>query len=94
VLLRSTREGDTVGRIGGDEFVVACAHEGLDMTAVADRIGELLSQPYRVGGQTITIGASVGAALVERGATAEGLMAAADVAMYSEKADHRLRATG
>ncbi|TAN64303.1 MAG: sensor domain-containing diguanylate cyclase [Magnetospirillum sp.] len=81
------REIDTVGRIGGDEFVVLAEHAS---EALAYRIAQ------RIIGQTEAavglphgeahIGASVGIALFPRhGTSAESLLKAADGAMYRVK---------
>ncbi|RVU15439.1 putative bifunctional diguanylate cyclase/phosphodiesterase [Methylobacterium oryzihabitans] len=91
--LRSTAgEGDTVARIGGDEFVVLRA--GLRDTgpvqALARRIVDLLGRTYMIDGQLLTIGASVGIALAPAdGDDAERVLKNADLALYRAKLDGR-----
>jgi len=88
--LRSVvREGDTAARLGGDEFVVLLEGATLDGGAelVAERMLEVLGLPYDLsnkGGRELTLSASIGIADGFR-ATADGLLADADVAMYEAK---------
>jgi diguanylate cyclase (GGDEF)-like protein len=86
------RGGDVIGRLGGDEFAVIQmgTNQAEQAEALARRISRSLCQPYSIDGQTITIGASVGIALAPRhGASAQELLHAADLALYSVKAGHR-----
>ena len=83
---------DLVARFGGDEFQVLLKtpndprHVGL----IAERIIERLSQSYRVDGQIISIGASIGVAIsVGEVGNADDLLRSADVALYRAKADGR-----
>jgi diguanylate cyclase (GGDEF)-like protein len=83
------REGDSAGRIGGDEFAVVLP--GLDdpalATDVAQRVVDALEAPFQLKEHTVTIGASVGIALADPGdADSLALTRAADVAMYEAKA--------
>ncbi|MGH2859931.1 MAG: putative bifunctional diguanylate cyclase/phosphodiesterase [Solirubrobacteraceae bacterium] len=83
------REGDTAARLGGDEFVVLLEGATLDAGAemVAERLLEVLSLPYdlrNLGGRELSLSASIGIADGFR-ATADGLLADADVAMYEAK---------
>ena len=59
------REGDCVGRIGGDEFIAVfrgCSERELALT-LAKRISDGLNQPFRLGDHLIRIGASIGVVL-------------------------------
>jgi GGDEF domain-containing protein len=57
---------------------------------VATRIRHALGEPYQIDGMTVTIGASVGAAVApSEGADIDALLHAADVAMYAVKAARR-----
>jgi diguanylate cyclase (GGDEF)-like protein len=59
------REGDCVGRIGGDEFIAVfrgCSERELALT-LAQRISDGLNQPFRLGDHLIRIGASIGVVL-------------------------------
>jgi diguanylate cyclase (GGDEF)-like protein/PAS domain S-box-containing protein len=82
------RPSDTVGRFGGDEFVVVC--EDLtsrhDAVAIARRIADAFSTPFAFAGREQYITASIGVAVAaDRNATAESLIRDADIAMYRAK---------
>jgi diguanylate cyclase (GGDEF)-like protein len=84
------RDNDTVGRIGGDEFVMLIDSVGLDAAPelVAQRILDVLRQPIRLAKgdyAPLCLTASVGIA-TGRAASAEDLMADADLALYKAKA--------
>ncbi len=94
--LRSVvREGDTAARLGGDEFVILLEGTALDAGAelVAERVLEVLSLPYDLrdmGGRELSLSASIGIADGLR-ATADALLAEADVAMYEAKTSGKNR---
>jgi diguanylate cyclase (GGDEF)-like protein/PAS domain S-box-containing protein len=82
------REGDTLGRQGGDEFVVliedAATREGL--ADVAEKILETVARPVEVAGVSYALTASVGISLSpEHGTDAQVLLQRADMAMYRSK---------
>jgi len=84
------RASDTVGRFGGDEFVVLVEADSLDAgpELVADRLIEILREPFalaELAGGPLTITASIGVALGAR-ASAEEMLRDADVALYEAKA--------
>lgn len=86
------RESDTVARLAGDEFTVILAGiRGRDDCAlVAEKIVASVGQPYDIGGSEVSIGVSVGIAQFPDDATdSEGLVNAADAAMYAAKAAGR-----
>ncbi|GAB3826549.1 putative bifunctional diguanylate cyclase/phosphodiesterase [Dactylosporangium cerinum] len=83
----AVREGDTIARVGGDEFAVLLEGGG-DPGVPADRIMAALREPFDLDGATVTVAASVG--LVEAGThgpvhTADMLLRRADAAMYAGK---------
>jgi diguanylate cyclase (GGDEF)-like protein/PAS domain S-box-containing protein len=84
----SVREGDTIARLGGDEFVILqedCAGEAAVAT-LAQKIVELLGQPFMVGEQEIYTSTSVGICLYPAdGQDIQTLLKNADVAMYQAK---------
>lgn len=86
-LNRGLRDGDLVGRMGGDEFALLLVNvtpEGL--AAVASRVRESMLAPMVVDGIDIHIGASLGVASAPRdGKTIDKLLEAADGRMYREK---------
>lgn len=84
------RASDTIGRIGGDEFLVLAEGDADDAgpEAVADRILTALHDPVlldELPDVPITIRTSVGVAVGTRG-DAEELLRDADVALYAAKA--------
>jgi diguanylate cyclase len=89
--LRATvRPDDDVVRLAGDEFVVVSrclrsnAHAEAEDTAA--RLVDALAQPVDIGEASFRLGASAGIARhPEHGATADELLAAADLAMYAAK---------
>jgi diguanylate cyclase (GGDEF)-like protein/PAS domain S-box-containing protein len=87
------RDTETVARLGGDEFALVLAIEQpSDASGLADRLIHAICQPYDIEGHKVTIGTSVGIALVpDDGEDADTLMKNADMALYSAKADGRGR---
>jgi len=86
-LLHATREADVTARLGGDEFAVVLhrvTSEGA-LAATAGRVVDKLAAPYHVDGRTLTVSASVGAALALADAAADTLIERADVALYAAK---------
>ena len=86
----ATRETDTVARMGGDEFVVLCDDADLATAhQCAERIEEALLAPVDIDGTLVTVAASVGIALADRGTSAATVLQRADQAMYAAKAASR-----
>ena len=80
------RDDDLVARLGGDEFAVLLPGHGMaEATAVAERIVEALVAPYRIAGQMLVVGASLGIAVSSEEADASTLLRQADIAMYVAK---------
>ncbi|QPF71769.1 GGDEF domain-containing protein [Roseateles sp. DAIF2] len=84
----SVRETDTVGRIGGDEFVVLLTGPVTRETArvVADKIFNQVALPIELAGLRLEITCSLGLALYpEDGSDELSLTKSADDAMYRNK---------
>jgi diguanylate cyclase (GGDEF)-like protein/PAS domain S-box-containing protein len=82
------RNSDTVARQGGDEFVVVLTEltRPEDATIVAQKLLEALSPPVTLKGREIVPGASIGFAVYPKdGDNLQGLLMAADKAMYAAK---------
>jgi diguanylate cyclase (GGDEF)-like protein/PAS domain S-box-containing protein len=93
-LLRSVRSSDTVGRFGGDEFLVLLAdvEPSQDISLCADKIVQAVNAPYEIESHTLFITASIGIATYPVHATeAETLLKFADMAMYQAKNGGRNR---
>jgi diguanylate cyclase (GGDEF)-like protein len=88
------RSGDTLARLGGDEFIcvtedVKDAHE---VSAVAEQLIALLSQPFNIVEHEIYVAASIGICLYPAdGEDVDTLVRNADTAMYQAKAHGRSR---
>jgi len=82
------REQDTLGRLGGDEFLAILDHASNTEAAgtVAQKIIHSLVQPFELQGHQIQIGVSIGIAIYPQdGNTADELIKNADIAMYRAK---------
>jgi diguanylate cyclase (GGDEF)-like protein/PAS domain S-box-containing protein len=86
------REGDTVARVGGDEFTLIQlgVTEPEQAVALAERLIHDLSQPFDLDGREVQIGASVGIALAPlHGRDPDHLLGFGDVALYDAKSKGR-----
>lgn len=87
-LRQCVRDGDTVARVGGDEFVALLPNLRATSGAqiVAGKIAASVEAPIRVRGRDFRVGIAIGAAIAPRdGQDAETLMRVADRAMYEHK---------
>lgn len=85
-----TRQDDIVARIGGDEFVVASVFSGdrqaAQAQALAEKLISLISEPMRLEGTDVRIGASVGYAFAkDPEIDIATLISHADLALYEAK---------
>jgi diguanylate cyclase (GGDEF)-like protein/PAS domain S-box-containing protein len=96
-LITIIREGDTVTRFGGDEFVILL--ESLDtdadiaateVKAIANKILDTLNQPYNIAGHTYSSSTCIGASLfLGHKVTPDELLKQADISMYQAKKSGR-----
>jgi diguanylate cyclase (GGDEF)-like protein len=90
---RCIRASDTVGRLGGDEFLAILPQTSLDgALGVAEKLREALAEPYPLEGGTGKMTASVGVSLFpEHGGDPQSLQRAADAALYRAKREGKNR---
>ncbi|MFI4977822.1 MAG: putative bifunctional diguanylate cyclase/phosphodiesterase [Solirubrobacterales bacterium] len=89
------RGGDTLGRLGGDEFIVISQELSLQVgpELIAERLLDALSQPFKLAAKDenrVSVTASIGIATGDR-ISAEELLRDADIAMYRAKWDGKHR---
>ena len=91
-LRNSIKDTDLIARLGGDEFAVMLTHlQKLEVVVdVANRIMEVLDEPFAIDGYNFDVSASLGIVLFpDHGNDAKSLMQRADVAMYLAKDSNR-----
>ncbi len=87
----TVRESDTVGRWGGDEFVVIAEKLDTDTTAadLAARVAVAVGEPMVVNGRRLCVRATIGIAHHSAHTDVEELITAADRALYAQRQRHR-----
>lgn len=88
LLSAAVRQEDTIGRLGGDEFLVVLpdARHGRDAVRVANLIQQALARPLPIMGHEFRLGTSIGISVFpDDGRDAETLIKNADIAMYRAK---------
>ncbi len=92
-LKASLRETDVLARHGGDEFAIIQSGEIDQRPAaakLAQRIIQIIAEPFSIEGHEFNIGTSIGIALApEQGTDPDGLLKMADMALYRAKSDGR-----
>ncbi len=86
------RQGDTVARVGGDEFtLIQCGiQDASEAVGLAERLIDEIEKPYDLGGREVQIGASVGVALAPlHSSDPDRLLRFGDVALYDAKSKGR-----
>jgi diguanylate cyclase (GGDEF)-like protein/PAS domain S-box-containing protein len=87
-LLACVRESDTVARMGGDEFIIILPDIGFirDAESVAQKILQVMDEPYTLAGTPMTVSTSIGIAVYpDHGNSQAELFRSADMAMYQAK---------
>ncbi|KUM54062.1 EAL domain-containing protein [Rheinheimera sp. EpRS3] len=91
-LQASLRKVDTLARLGGDEFVVLLTdlHPDPELSSqkaglIAEKVVQLLSEPFMLQQRPYSISASVGVAMFSDGCNSDELLQHADLAMYDAK---------
>ena len=87
-LRASLREGDVIGRMGGDEFVVLIEEftEAGQVSEVAKKLLDTVSRPFTLQGRDCHVTASLGISIYpDDGKDADTLIKNADMAMYLVK---------
>jgi diguanylate cyclase (GGDEF)-like protein/PAS domain S-box-containing protein len=88
------RDRDLLARLGGDEFAIVLSDAGSteEVAAIVQRLLRGLAAPCIAQGCSVTLGASVGIALLpEHGSSVDDALGNADLALYAAKAGGRGR---
>jgi diguanylate cyclase (GGDEF)-like protein len=84
--------GQSLARLGGDEFALVVTEDVSRprLAALANKLSDAVCEPFEIDGHHIRTGVSIGIAVAPQdGTTAEGLLMASDLALYSVKANGR-----
>jgi diguanylate cyclase (GGDEF)-like protein len=87
-------EGDTLARVGGDEFICLLGdiRDPQEAEAMAQRLLDIFREPFTVGANRLHLSASIGISLAPGdGREVDELVRQADAAMYQAKAQGRNR---
>ena len=87
-ITKSIRKSDTVGRIGGDEFVLLLenTYKNGDVNVAIETLGSTISKELSIGAEVLRLSCSFGvASYPDDGTTTDELLSAADAAMYKDK---------
>jgi len=83
------RRSDTLGRVGGDEFVILLPDAGecpAGLTPVLEKIRQAVTEPVQIGDQAVRVSCSMGVVVYPRdGDDPKTLLMNADAAMYRAK---------
>jgi diguanylate cyclase (GGDEF)-like protein/PAS domain S-box-containing protein len=90
------RQGDSVGRLGGDEFIIICADVGPEtVDRIVERLHAAIREPLPGPARDLRVTCSVGVALYSGGGQPppEVMIERADAAMYDSKRAGKDRTT-
>jgi len=82
------RAGDTISRLGGDEFSIVLSNidNVMDCTLIAEKLLESMSKPLIIGDRELVVTVSIGITIYPfDNAEIQGLLKNADMAMYHAK---------
>ncbi|WP_323750714.1 EAL domain-containing protein [Marinobacter sp.] len=88
----AVRESDTVGRLGGDEFIVLLGSlaECFDAVEIVEKLLGVFREPFSIDGRELILTSSIGVAIFpDNGDNATDLLRNADAAMYQSKEQGR-----
>jgi diguanylate cyclase (GGDEF)-like protein/PAS domain S-box-containing protein len=91
-LRAAVRQTDTVGRQGGDDFVIVLADLGrrADVECIAEKIMAAIAEPCLIEGQEVLVTCSIGIAMYPDDGTDDvSLIKNADAALYKAKTEGR-----
>ncbi len=89
---QNLRDGDTLARISGDEFLILIdpLEDSSTLTLVIDRVLDAMREPFCIEGHELMTSASIGASIYPlHGNTYESLRRCADSAMYRAKTNRK-----
>jgi diguanylate cyclase (GGDEF)-like protein/PAS domain S-box-containing protein len=87
-LLSVVRAGDSVGRLGGDEFIILLTgiNDVIDALPVVENLLSQFREAFKVDGRELILTASIGISIFPNdGSSASDLLRNADSAMYNSK---------